>query len=249
VHGSRTLRIARCNAATGGERSYEQYSVEVSADTSVLAALDDIAAHKDETLSFRSSCGHGVCGSCSMMVNGEPRLACSTFLRDYEGTIVIEPLAGFPVLRDLNVDLDLFFDKFEQAGAYLAPLPEAEEVQRNHRQGPEDLALIDPYSACMLCAICYAACPKFRENPDYMGPAALVAAHRYNEDSRDGGAGFRLASMVGEGGIFECAANEGCSLACPKGIDNAAALQGAKLLALLNELGIARKPTRARSSS
>lgn len=232
------LRISRFNPAYDTAPAFQEYEVERNDDTSLLAALEHIAKHVDTTLSFRYSCRHSVCGSCAIMVNREPVLACNTFLRDLGDVVTIEPLAGFAVLRDLVVDIDVLFEKIKQVEAHLIELSNNEELAREHRQSREELALIDPYSPCMLCGICYAACPKFLENPEYVGPAALVAAHRYNEDSRDSGTRERIKILAEENGVFNCAANEGCSRACPKNIKNAEAIQQLKVTVLLDKLGI-----------
>lgn len=232
------LRISRFNPALDTAPSLQEYEVKYDDDTSLLAALEHIAKHVDTTLSFRYSCRHSVCGSCAIMANKEPVLACNTFLRDLGGVVTVEPLAGFEVLRDLVVDIDVLFAKIKQVEAHLIELSSSEELARAHKQSRDELALVDPYSPCMLCGICYAACPKFLENPEYVGPAALVAAHRFNEDSRDNGRRERIKILAKENGVFSCAANEGCSRACPKGIKNAEAIQQLKVTVLLDKLGI-----------
>lgn len=233
-----SLRVSRWNPERDTNPFFREYAIERGDDTSVLAALEYIFKNIDCTLGFRYSCRHGVCGSCAMMINGKPKLACHTFLRDYETVVTVEPLRGFAVLRDLIVDIEPLFDKLKQVMAHIIVEDAEKENARDHRQSPEELERIDPYSSCVLCGICYAACPIFIENPDYMGPAALTSGYRYMKDSRDQGMHRRINIITEKNGVFSCAANEGCSRSCPKGIKNAEAIQKMKILAVRKKFGI-----------
>lgn len=233
-----TLRVSRWNPEKDAHPFFQAYRIERRKDTSVLAGLEYIFKEIDDTLGFRYSCRHGVCGSCAVMVNGRPKLACHTFLRDYGEIVTIEPLSGFAILRDLVIDIEPLFDKLKQAMAHMIIEDEAKDQARKHLQDPKNLERIDPYSGCVLCGICYAACPVFLANPDYIGPAALVSGYRYLKDSRDQGA-HRHLNMIGEkNGVFNCAANENCSRTCPKGITNAEALQQIKIMAVQKKCGL-----------
>lgn len=215
--------------------TWQWYEVPCREDWVVLDALNYIKDHLDGTLSFRWSCHMAVCGSCGMMVNGEPVLACKAFLRDLPERLHIGPLANLPVHRDLVGDMEGFADKLSQVHPYLMPAgqPAADEA---HRQTPAQLAVYSQYTMCINCLLCYAACPQVGLNPDYLGPAALALAHRYNQDSRDGGRLVREEVTASERGVWECTFVGECSEACPKHVDPAGAIQQMKLASSIDWL-------------
>ena len=170
-----------------------------------------------------------VCGSCGMMVNGEPALSCHTFLRDYPEKIRIEPLQNFPVERDLVVVTDDFIDKLGSVKPYVVAKEERDVDDGEYLQTPAELAKFKQYTACINCLLCYSACPQYALNDSFVGPAALALAHRYNLDSRDVGRSAREDVVASNPGIWECSFVGACSEVCPKTVDPAAAIQQTKI--------------------
>src|SRR3989440_4742531 len=150
----------------------------------VLDALNYIKNHVDGSLSFRWSCRMGVCGSCGMMVNGVPKLTCSAFLRDYHpGTVRVEPLANFPVIRDLVVDLDDFMEKLRRVKPWLIRETEKPVSEGEYRQTPAQLEAYKQFSMCINCMLCYAAGPVYGLEPPFLGPAAIARPYPFNLDA------------------------------------------------------------------
>ena len=207
----------------------DTYEIPVQADWKVLDALNYIKDEVDPTLSHRWSCRMAVCGSCGMQVNGEPRLTCKTSLSNYGSTVEVAPLANFPVVRDLVVELEGFMERFQKVKPWIIEAKEQAAIEGTHRQSPAELANFKQFSMCINCMLCYAACPVSANEPDYLGPAALALGHRYNQDSRDHGSSERHEVMRDEGGLFACSFANECSEVCPKNVDPAGAIQQAKL--------------------
>ena len=196
----------------------------------VLDALNYIKDEVDGTLSYRWSCRMGVCGSCGMMVNGEPKLTCAAFLRNYlPGPIKVEPLTNFPVIRDCVINLDDFMHKMKEVKTWLVPKEEKPVSQGEYLQTPEQLAQYKQFSMCINCMLCYAACPVYGLQPAFVGPAAIALAHRYNLDSRDEGYRLRNDIIHDAVGVWECTFVGECTVVCPKGVDPAAAIQRGKV--------------------
>ena len=170
---------------------YETFSVDCDPDWVVLDALNKIKDDMDDSLSFRWSCHMAVCGSCGMMVNGEPVLGCKTFIRDFPEKIRVEPLENFPVERDLVIDMDGFMEKLNSVKPYVIPKEPKSIEQGDYLQSPTQLKASKQCSMCINCLCCYAACPQVALNDDFIGPAALALAHRYNLDNRDVGRSAR----------------------------------------------------------
>ncbi len=195
-----------------------------------MMVLDALLALKeqDPTLSFRRSCGEGVCGSDGMNINGVNRLACITPLAGLSEPVEIRPLPGLPVIRDLVVDLRPFFHQYRAVRPYLVnhdPEPEIERLQ-----SPEERDRLDGLYECILCACCSTACPSFWWNPHkYRGPAALLQAARFLEDSRDQATGERLSELEGPYRLFRCRSIMNCTQVCPKGLNPAEAIGKIKL--------------------
>jgi fumarate reductase iron-sulfur subunit len=229
------LDVFRYSPETGEAPRFQTYRVPFRREWVVLDALNHIKDHIDPTLSFRWSCRMGSCGSCAMMVNGKPQLACSTFLRDYyPRNVRVQPLAHFPVIRDLVVDLDDFLDKLTEVKAWLIPREPRSISDGTYRQTPAERARYRQYSMCINCGICYAACPVYGGDREFIGPAALALAHRYNLDSRDDGRAERSETVYGEHGIWGCVVVGDCTRFCPKDVDPSAAIQQEKLACLLH---------------
>jgi succinate dehydrogenase / fumarate reductase iron-sulfur subunit len=212
-----TLKILRYNPETDQKPHWEEYEVGVEPTDRLLDALTLVKGHKDGTLAFRRSCAHGVCGSDAMTINGRNRLACKALMRDLGRRVTIEPLRGFSVIKDLIVEMDPFFDKYRSVKPYLINDDRPPPAERP--QSPEDRARYDNTTKCILCGSCTGACPSFWANPDYLGPAAIVQAHRFIFDSLDHGADERLELLNDRDGVWRCRSIFNCVGACPRDID------------------------------
>lgn len=192
--------------------------LEKSGAVMVLDALLIIKAEQDESLSFRRSCGEGVCGSDGMNINGKNRLACITPIRSLSSPIVLKPFPGMSVIRDLIVDMTQFFDQYKKAKPYLMnnqPPPGRERLQ-----SPAQREKLDGLYECILCGCCSSACPSYWWNPDkFMGPAALLQACRFIEDSRDDHTRERLEHLNDAYSVFRCRSIMNCADVCPKGLN------------------------------
>ena len=211
------LKVFRFNPEIDKKPHYEKYKVEAEPTDRVLDLLEYVKGYYDGTLSYRRSCAHGMCGSDAMRINGRNRLACKTLVQDlHSRRIVVEPLLGLQVIKDLIVDMDPFFNN------YFAVLPDLindEPTPKNERlQSPEQRERFDDTTKCILCAACTTSCPSFWANADYVGPAAIVVAHRYIFDSRDRAAGERLRILNDTCGVYRCHTIYNCTIACPREI-------------------------------
>ena len=198
------------------KKHYQTYDVELEEMDRVLDGLNYIRWHIDGTLAFRRSCEHGVCGSDAMRIDGVNRLACKTLIRDVGGHVKIEPLLGFPVIKDLVIDQTRFFSKYRSVLPYLIneePQPTSERLQSQQQR-----ERFDDTSKCILCGACSTACPSAWADEDFVGPAALVQAHRFIFDSRDRGSAERLDRLSGRHGAWGCRTIFNCTNACPRGI-------------------------------
>jgi fumarate reductase iron-sulfur subunit len=228
--GTITLEVFRFLPDEEEAPRFQRYEVPYRRDWVVLDALNYVKDRIDGSLSFRWSCRMGVCGSCGMMVNGEPKLTCAAFLRDYHpAPIRVEPLTYFPVLRDLIVNIDDFMHKLREVRAFLVPKKERTVEQGERLQTPAQLARYKHFSMCINCMLCYAACPVYGLHPEFVGPAAIALAQRYNLDSRDGAYEERGDVIFSHEGIWECTFVGECTRVCPKHVDPAGAIQQAKV--------------------
>ena len=189
------LEVLRYNPDTDSEPHFQRYEIVCQEEWVVLDALNKVKETIDPTLNYRWSCHMAVCGSCGMMINGEPKLSCHTFLRDYDGVIRVEPLTHFPIERDLVTVADDFMDKLKRVKPYLIPKEPRSIDAGEYKQTPAQLMKFRQYSMCINCMLCYAACPEYGLSPHFIGPAAITLAHRYNQDSRDGGRDERQESI------------------------------------------------------
>lgn len=224
------VEVLRYNPETDDQPYYQTYEVPCEEDWVVLDALIYIKDHLDRSLSYRWSCHMAVCGSCGMMVNGEPTLSCHAFIRDMPDHIRIEPLENFPIARDLIVDMDNFITKLTSVKPYIIPEERFDEP-KSTTQFPAQLMKFKQYTQCINCLLCYSACPQVAAVEDFIGPAALALAHRYNQDSRDIGRSARQDVVHSNDGIWECSFVGACSEVCPKNVDPAAAIQQTKIAA------------------
>jgi fumarate reductase iron-sulfur subunit len=227
-----TLEVMRYRPEQETEPTFQGYEVPFHEDWVVLDALNYIKDKLDGSLSYRWSCRMGVCGSCGMMVNGEPQLTCATFLSHcLPGPIRVEPLRYFPIVRDLVIDMTDFMDKLQSVKPWIIRGEEKPLSQGEYLQTPEELDIYKQFSMCINCMLCYAACPVYGLDPQFVGPAAIALAQRYNKDSRDQGTSQRLDMLSQHEGIWGCTFVGECSKVCPKEVDPAGAIQQYKLTA------------------
>ncbi len=232
---SLTLVVRRYRPEEESEPTWSSYDVPFRADWMILDALNYIKDHLDGTLSFRWACRMGVCGSCGMMVNGQPVLTCATYLESFRpGPIRVEPLRGFPVIRDLVGDLTDFLEKLQSVKPWIVRKEEKPLREGEFLQTPGELAEYKQYSMCINCMLCYAACPIYELEPEFVGPAAIALAQRYNLDSRDDGLSDRMDVLSQHSGIWACTFVGECSAVCPKNVDPAGAIQRYKVAATVD---------------
>jgi len=229
-----TVRVQRFNPEKDTKPYYQEYTVEVEPTDRVLDALNKVKWFHDGTLTYRRSCAHGVCGSDAMRINGRNRLACKVLIRDVGTNITIEPLVGFRVIRDLVVDMEPFFNAYKSVLPFLInddPAPTTERLQ-----SPEDRERFDDTTKCILCACCTSSCPITWTNDEFVGPAAIVNAHRFIFDSRDQGAAERLAVLNQKSGVWRCRTVFNCTEACPRGIQVTRAIEEVKRTLLTGDV-------------
>ncbi len=211
--------IYRYNPETDKKPYMQDYDLDIP-EGSDMMLLDALVALKDKdpTLSFRRSCREGVCGSDGMNINGKNGLACITALSSLKAPIVIRPLPGLPVIRDLVVDMAQFYKQYEKIKPFL--IADDEPPAKERLQSPEDRAKLDGLYECILCACCSTACPSFWWNPDkFVGPSGLLQAYRFLIDSRDTHTEERLAELDDAYSVFRCRGIMNCVDVCPKGLN------------------------------
>ena len=224
------IECLRYHPASDEAPRYQSYEVPFTDEMSVLQGLQYIKEHLDGSLTFRWSCRMAICGSCGAMLNGVPGLSCEQFLRDYHpGGLRVEPLAHFPILRDLAIDQTDFLRKLESVKPYLIPEAPKPLAEGTYLQTPRRMDEYYQYSQCINCLLCYAACPQYGLNTRFTGPAALALLHRYNADSRDAGKAQRMEVVNAEDGVWGCTLVGYCSEVCPKGVDPARAVNQNKI--------------------
>ncbi|TDD70258.1 succinate dehydrogenase/fumarate reductase iron-sulfur subunit [Jiangella aurantiaca] len=232
-----TMRVTRYEPDLDHEPRTQDFSIPLRDNWVVLDGLNYIKDQLDGTLSYRWSCRMGICGSCGMMVDDEPVLTCATFLVDYApGPIRVEPLANFPVVRDLVVDISDFIERLPRVSPWLVRHEDEPVDDGEYLQTPGELAEYEQYSMCINCMLCYSACPVYGLDPGFIGPAAIALAQRYNLDSRDQGAADRLDVLIHPDGLWGCTFVGECTTACPKDVDPAGAIQRYKLTAAIETL-------------
>jgi len=211
------LRILRYDPERDRKPHWESYRVEAGPMDRVLDLLHTVKWETDGTLTFRRSCAHGVCGSDAMLINGRNRLACKIRIDQLGSKISVAPLPGLPVVKDLVVDMEDFFGKYRSVKPYL--VNESPEPSRERLQTAEQRARYDDTTKCILCAACTTSCPSFWAQKSYIGPAAIVQAHRFIFDSRDEAADERLEILADKDGVWRCRTIFNCTDACPRGIN------------------------------
>ncbi len=221
-----TFRIKRFDPEKDARPHWQEFKIEAGPMDRVLDVLNELKWEQDGSISYRRSCAHGICGSDAMVINGVNRLACKVLVKDLGNEIAVEPLRGLPVLKDLIVDMEPFFDAYRAVLPYFInddPAPVAERYQ-----SVEDRERFDATTKCILCAACTTSCPVFWTNGRYLGPAAIVNAHRFIFDSRDQGADQRLQSLNQVNGLWRCRTAYNCTEACPRGIPITQAIEEVK---------------------
>ncbi|MGH2746773.1 MAG: succinate dehydrogenase/fumarate reductase iron-sulfur subunit [Actinomycetota bacterium] len=232
-----TLKVARYRPGHQADLYFDEYEVPYRDDMVVLDALNYIKDHLDGSLTYRWSCRMGVCGSCGMMVNGEPRLTCAVFLRDFfPKPVTVEPLQYFPVIRDLVVDMTGFLENLKEVKPWIIRKEEKPVEDGEYLQTPEEIDYYKQFSMCINCMLCYSACPVYAQDPEFLGPAVIALAHRYNLDSRDEGRAERKEVLEIDTGIWDCTFVGECTVVCPKDVDPAGAIQRSKVAAATDAL-------------
>jgi succinate dehydrogenase / fumarate reductase, iron-sulfur subunit len=215
-----TLKIKRFNPETDKKPYYKEYAIQAEGTDRVLDALHDVKWSVDGTLALRRSCAHGICGSDAMRINGRNMLACKTLVKDaiVNGMITVEPILGLPVQKDLIVDMEPFFAHYRAIMPFLVNNDALPADGRERQQSIADRERYDDTTKCILCACCTTSCPSFWARGDYVGPAAIVQAHRFIFDSRDQAAQERIEVLSDQDGIWRCRTAFNCTEACPRGI-------------------------------
>jgi succinate dehydrogenase / fumarate reductase, iron-sulfur subunit len=223
-----TIKILRYNPEVAEDPEWKTYQVTAEPTDRVLDALHKIKWDLDGSLTFRRSCAHGVCGSDAMRINGKNRLACKTLLKDVNpsAAITVEPIKGLPVLKDLVVDMEPFFDAYRSVMPFLVTT--GNEPTRERLQSQADRERFDDTTKCILCAACTTSCPVYWTDGQYFGPQAIVGAHRFIFDSRDEGTDQRLEILNDREGVWRCRTTFNCTEACPRGIEVTKAIQEVK---------------------
>jgi len=212
-----TLKVFRYNPEQDKKPRYEKYKIEAEPTDRVLDLLEYVKGYIDGTLSFRRSCAHGVCGSDAMRINGLNRLACKVLVQDLKSKkITVEPILGLRVIKDLIVDMEPFFEHYRSVLPYL--INDGAPPKKERLQSIDERERFDDTTKCILCAACTTSCPSFWANERYVGPAAIVAAHRFIYDSRDRGAAERLQILNDQFGVYRCHTIFNCTVACPREI-------------------------------
>ncbi len=230
------LKILRFDPSKDSNPHWQVYQIRMGEYERLLDGLIRIKGEIDGTLTFRRSCAHGICGSCAMKINGKNSLACQTLAKDLPEETVVEPLQGYPVIRDLVVDMGEFFRKNDEVMPYLInpePPPDRERLQ-----SPEEQQRILQSITCIMCGSCTGACPSYWLDRQYLGPSALLKAYRFIFDSRDRATKERLRKILHEHGLWRCHTIYNCVEVCPKEIDITYHIKALKRLALREALRI-----------
>ena len=238
---SLTVQIKRFNPEADKEPRWQEFKVDAEPWDRVLDVIQKIKWDQDESLALRRSCAHGVCGSDAMRINGMNGLACKILIKNLKSDrLTLEPILGLPVIKDLIVDMKPFFDHYKSVMPYLVnddPPPTTERLQSQAER-----ARFDDTTRCILCACCTTACPPFWGDRKYVGPAAIVNAHRFIFDSRDRAAADRLEILNDAEGVWRCRTVFNCTSSCPRDIQVTQAIQEVKRVMLTGDIGLVVEP-------
>jgi succinate dehydrogenase / fumarate reductase, iron-sulfur subunit len=229
-----SFRIQRYDPERDRSPRYERYEVELEPSDRVLDGLIRIKDELDGSLTFRRSCAHGVCGSDAMRINGRNALACKVLMRDAGARLTIEPMLGYAIIKDLVVDMEPFFEQYRSVLPFLINDEEPPDG-RERIQSVAERERYDDTTKCILCAACTTACPSFWANDAFVGPAAIVNAHRFIFDSRDRIGRERLDVLNAKNGVWRCRTIYNCTVACPRGIEITRAIGEVKKALLYRE--------------
>ena len=222
-----TLRISRYNPKHDKSSGFMEFSVPYEKWTTVLDAILEVKKHFDHSVAVRYSCRQASCGSCGMMINGKPKLACFTKITELNSDVItVEPMSNFPIIRDLAVKFERLFDTHHKIKPYL--IRDDSEIESNAKeflQTPEEVEQYIQFANCIKCGLCNSACPTMATDSSFVGPQALAQAYRYVADSRDKGKDSRLKIIDESHGIWRCHFAGSCSQVCPKGVDPAMGIQ------------------------
>lgn len=225
-----TIKIKRYNSEKQAKSYWQTFTVkDIEPTDQILDVLHRVKWEQDGTLTLRRSCAHGVCGSDAMRINGYNRLACKTLVQDTGANIQVEPINGLPVIRDLVVDMEPFFDHYRSVMPYFINNNPVPADGRERLQSHEDRMKFDDSTKCILCACCTTSCPSFWANDQYVGPAAIVQAHRFIFDTRDEGNAERIEVLAAPDGVWRCRTIFNCTPACPRDIEVTRAIGEVKL--------------------
>jgi len=222
-----TLRIARSNPNQNSKTKFMEFNVSYEKWTTVLDAILHVKEYLDHSIAVRYSCRQATCGSCGMVINGKPRLACFTKITELNSDVVtVEPMQNFPIIRDLAVKFDRLFENHKKIKPFL--VREDEEITKQTKelkQSPEEVEQYIQFANCIKCGLCNSACPTMATDSSFVGPQALAQAYRYVADNRDKGKDDRLKIIDESHGIWRCHFAGSCSQVCPKGVDPAMGIQ------------------------
>jgi succinate dehydrogenase / fumarate reductase iron-sulfur subunit len=222
-----TLRIARSNPEQDDASGFSEFTVPYEKWTTVLEAILEVKNHLDHSVAVRYSCRQATCGSCGMMINGKPKLACFTKISELDSDVVtVEPMSNFPIIRDLAVKFERLFETHQKIKPYIIrDDTELESDAKEFLQSPEEVEQYIQFANCIKCGLCNSACPTMATDSSFVGPQALAQAYRYVADSRDKGKDSRLKIIDESHGIWRCHFAGSCSQVCPKGVDPAMGIQ------------------------
>ncbi|MCH8914399.1 MAG: succinate dehydrogenase/fumarate reductase iron-sulfur subunit [Thaumarchaeota archaeon] len=222
-----TLRISRYNPKHDDSSIFTEFIIPYEKWTTVLDAILEVKKYFDHSVAVRYSCRQASCGSCGMMINGKPRLACFTKISELNSNVItVEPMNNFPIIRDLAVKFERMFESHHKIKPYLIrDDTELESDAKEFLQSPKEVEQYIQFANCIKCGLCNSACPTMATDSSFVGPQALAQAYRYVADSRDKGKDSRLKIIDESHGIWRCHFAGSCSQVCPKGVDPAMGIQ------------------------
>jgi len=239
-----TFRVRRFDPDKDSAPHWDEYKMHVEDGMTVLEALHELKAKQEPTLSYRSSCRMGVCGSCGMFINNLPQLACQTqVLHLGTDVVTVAPLPNYPNVKDLVPNLEPLIQKHAAIKPFIihTNAEEIDEPTGEFIQTEDEREAFSQFSYCIKCGICLAACPTVATDPLFLGPQALAQAYRYTADNRDCGLQERIAAIDAFHGPYQCHMAGACSQACPKGVDPAFGIQLLKRTLVMDSLGFGKK--------
>ncbi|KAG2477091.1 MAG: FeS-center protein of succinate dehydrogenase/fumarate reductase [Nitrosopumilales archaeon] len=221
-----TLRILKFNPKTDDKKKFIEYQIPYEKWTTVLDTILDVKKHLDHSIAVRYSCRQASCGSCGMIINGRPRLACFTKISELDSSVItVEPMNNFPIIRDLVVGFDRLFKTHKKLKPYIISEDSETISTKEFLQTPKEVEKYIQFANCIKCGLCNSVCPTMATDSSFIGPQALAQAYRYVADTRDKGKDDRLKIIDDSHGIWRCHFAGSCSQVCPKGVDPAMGIQ------------------------